>query len=242
MLRPDAQAARVDPRGEVPRVEAAFGGRWLAWAWRDRLNGAALAVSVAALAALAMTLVMPRGPVTTGQALAAMAVGLGVGLSAGFLLRSRWAAPAALPAFALVFELRWIGPDGPTVDAPTLDSAYGILALLLGRGFFALVGLLPMLLGVSLGAAAARRLRGSAAAPSRASTRVWLYVRRASTAVVAVGLIALAVLIARPASTAAIVGPDGESLAGSIARLEKVELGGAEQWLLIRGHSVDKPV
>ena len=72
--------------------------------------------------------------------------------------------------------------------------------------------------------------------------RLWLYTRRGVSGLVALGLVALAVLIARPASTPAIVGPDGEPLPGSIASLEQVEIGGHQTSLLIRGRSVDNPV
>ncbi len=49
-------------------------------------------------------------------------------------------------------------------------------------------------------------------------------------------------MIARPASTPAIAGPDGEPLPGSVAELTKVRLGGHDQWILVRGQSVEKPV
>lgn len=44
------------------------------------------------------------------------------------------------------------------------------------------------------------------------------------------------------AHTPAIAGADGKPLPGSIAALEKVKLGGVDQWLIIRGHDVNKPV
>jgi hypothetical protein len=44
------------------------------------------------------------------------------------------------------------------------------------------------------------------------------------------------------AHTPAITDSDGKPLPGSIAALEKVTLGGVEQWLIIRGHDVNKPV
>jgi pimeloyl-ACP methyl ester carboxylesterase len=44
------------------------------------------------------------------------------------------------------------------------------------------------------------------------------------------------------AHTPAITGADGQPLPDSIASLEKVKLGGVEQWLIIRGHDVNKPV
>lgn len=44
------------------------------------------------------------------------------------------------------------------------------------------------------------------------------------------------------AHTPAILGADGQPLPGSIASLEKVKLGGVDQWLIIRGHDVHKPL
>jgi len=44
------------------------------------------------------------------------------------------------------------------------------------------------------------------------------------------------------ARTPAILGADGKPLANSIASLEKVKLGGVDQWLIIRGYDVSKPV
>ncbi|HAE60479.1 MAG TPA: alpha/beta hydrolase [Anaerolineae bacterium] len=44
------------------------------------------------------------------------------------------------------------------------------------------------------------------------------------------------------AHTPAILGADGQPLSGSIASLEKIKLGGVDQWLIIRGYDVNKPV
>lgn len=44
------------------------------------------------------------------------------------------------------------------------------------------------------------------------------------------------------AHTPPILGSDGKPLPGSIATLEKVKLGGSDQWLIIRGYDVNKPV
>jgi pimeloyl-ACP methyl ester carboxylesterase len=44
------------------------------------------------------------------------------------------------------------------------------------------------------------------------------------------------------AHTPPILGQDGKPLPGSIASLEKVRIGGVEQWLIIRGQDVNKPV
>lgn len=44
------------------------------------------------------------------------------------------------------------------------------------------------------------------------------------------------------AHTPPILGEDGEPLPNSIASLEKIKLGGEDQWLIIRGQDVNKPV
>jgi pimeloyl-ACP methyl ester carboxylesterase len=204
--------------------------------WDRRPVRFAAAAAIPALAALALAFpAMPRGPVTSGQGLTALVVGLVVGALAGLALRSRWAMLLAPAAFAVIFELRWLGVDGPTVDGPRLDSDYGVLALVLGRGFFGLLVFLPMLLGVALGAAEARRLAGRG--PGRG-----LAVRRACTVLAAGAVVSLAVLVARPGTTPELDGPNGEPIAGSIAALEQVELPGGEQWISIRGRSADAPV
>ncbi len=58
-----------------------------------------------------------------------------------------------------------------------------------------------------------------------------------------VALLAAVVLVSQVrAHTPPILGADGEPLPGSIATLEKVRLGGVDQWLIIRGYDVNKPV
>ena len=44
------------------------------------------------------------------------------------------------------------------------------------------------------------------------------------------------------AHTPLILGEDNQPLTNSIASLEKIKLGGVDQWLIIRGHDVNKPV
>ena len=63
----------------------------------------------------------------------------------------------------------------------------------------------------------------------------------------AIVVVILATLLAvwawlRPGSTAAIVDATGRRLPGSVATLERVQLGGVKQGLLIRGHDVANPV
>jgi len=216
-------------------------GRLLGLAWKYRLVGASLAGAVAAVYGLVAGWWTPRGPITSGQALATMAVSLLVGGAAGLLLRSRWAMLLAPVTFVGVFELVRLSAQGPTVDAIHPWSTYGIMAFVVGRGFHGLVALVPMLYGAVIGAALARRLQGATVAP-RGWRRVTSYGRRSATVLLTVGLLVLAAGIARPASTDPILGANGERLPGSIAELTRVEIGGHDLAMMIRGQSIDDPV
>ena len=58
-------------------------------------------------------------------------------------------------------------------------------------------------------------------------------------------IVLLAVFVAASqwvAHTPPILGEDGEPLPNSIASMEKISLGGVDQWLIIRGEDVNKPV
>jgi pimeloyl-ACP methyl ester carboxylesterase len=164
-----------------------------------------------------------------------MAVGIGVGALTGWLMASRWAMLAAPAAFAVVFEILRIGLDGPTIDAPAV-SQFGLFAVIVGRGFHGLVGLVPMIFGSALGAGAARHT------PSSGSQGPGTIVRRTTAAFVALALAALAIAIARPATTDPILAADGTPLAGSIAELTSVEVEGIDHALMIRGHDTSDPV
>ena len=107
--------------------------------------------------------------------------------------------------------------------------------------FHALVSLVPMALGAALGAGTARRLATTPSlAPIGRSTG--LYARRSVAVVTALGLIALSVALARPASTDPIVDADGNEIPGSVAELTTVDVNGHDLAMMIRGHSVDNPV
>ncbi len=179
----------------------------------------------------------PRGPLTTGQALWSLVLSLTIGAVAGLAWRSRWAIVVAPAAFAMLFELVRLGTDGPTVDAPAF-STYGILALIVGRGFHGLLSLVPLALGASLGAGRARAL----ASPALAGRPASRYLGRGVAVVTALALVALAAGLIRPDSTDAIVDADGNPIDGSIAELTSIEVNGHDLALLIRGHSVDNPV
>jgi proline iminopeptidase len=216
----------------LSRVGAALTARrWL---------GAALGVGVAITAGLVLGWTMPRGPLTGPQALLGIAVTFPVGFLAGAALRSRWSLLLAPVAFVVAVELIRLPVPGPLVDAPD-PSMLGLVALVLGRGFDAVLLLFPMVLGATYGVAAARRWWPDPAA-GVPSTHGRMYARRVVTGLLTFGLVVLVVGVAQPARTPAIEGPDGRPLPGSIAELTTVELGGHEQGLMIRGVRDDAPV
>ncbi len=192
----------------------------------ERWLGAAAVAVVAGLTGLVTGWIWPRGPVTTADALAVMALGLLVGLCCGFVMASRWAALLAPVVYAAAFELARVRASGPTVDGIHLGTFYGVAALLVGRVFFGLLVFLPMILGVFFGAAGARHALGLL--PSqRTRSRVGRYARRTVAVLASLALIAAAVVIARPASTPPILGADGHKVPGSISELRTVRLGDA---------------
>lgn len=184
----------------------------------------------------------PRGPLSTFEGLAAMGLGLLVGLVAGVLLRSRWAMVVAPLTFVAVFELVRVRASGPTVDGIHLGSTYGIMALVVGRGVHGLLTLVPMVLGAALGAALARRRRPAARPQRGFLSGMGLWLRRGVAVATALVMVALAGFVARPAATDPIVDSAGRSVAGSIAELTRVEIGGHDLAMMIRGRSVRNPV
>jgi len=207
-------------------------------AWSRRSLRYSVAFAVVVLAAVAMGLATPRGPLTATEGIAAMIAGLSTGMVSGLALRSRWALLVSPLVFVCVFEVTRLGTTGPTVDGIHV-STYGVMALIVGRGVLTVLVLLPMLIGAALGAGFARR-QGRGALRGRAG--VWLVVRRGVTGVVALALVALAVLIARPATTDPIVGLDGRTVSGSVAELTRIPVGGHDLALMLRGTSTKNPV
>lgn len=203
--------------------------------WADWRLGMTLAVALAAGFGLVSAWLTPRGPVTTGEALATMAAALLIGLGAGVVTASRWSMLATPIVFVVVFELARMGTVGPTVDAINLSGLYGIIALVLGRGVHGVLALAPMLLGAGYGVLLAARL-GHPTAPLMGGVG-WTV-----SGLVTLALAAFAFFIATPATTAPIIGADGEPLPGSVAELVAVPIGGHDQTMLIRGRSTDSPV
>jgi pimeloyl-ACP methyl ester carboxylesterase len=68
------------------------------------------------------------------------------------------------------------------------------------------------------------------------------YARRAVAVLAALAMVALAAGIARPAGTAAIRDAEGKRVGGSIAELTRVEIGGHDLAMMVRGASTGNPV
>lgn len=202
---------------------------------RARRTAVAAATGVVAAAGLVHAWLTPRGPLSAGAFVGWTVAMLAVGVVAGIGHRSRWSLLLAPATFVAMVELGRIPLEGPTVDAVDLGTTFGVLAFIVGRGVHGLLVLLPLELGVLAGLAAGRRLAGDTAGRGRMAGR-------AVTGLLTLGLLALVVTVARPASTAPILGLDGNPLPGSIAELATVTIGGHEQSLLIRGRDVTDPV
>lgn len=201
----------------------------------QRLVGLLIGAAIVAAAGVAAGWLLPRGPITTVEALGTIGVALLVGVAVGAVSGSRWALLGAPVAAATGFELARLGSVGPTVDAIHLGSTYGVIAFVVGRGVTATLALPPLLLGVMLGVETAARL-------GRAGTRrlgILGWLGSGLTGLIVVGLV---FTLTRPASTVPVLGADGEPLAGSIAELTRVPIGGHDQALMIRGQDVEAPV
>ena len=185
--------------------------------------------------ALLSALFTPRGPVTAQQALVTMVVALAVGLIVAAATGSRWALLLAPAAFVAVFELARLGAWGPTVDAPASAGLLPVLAFLLGRAPHGLLAVAPMVLGGLVGLAGAPRLGVPGSPPLGAGG--WI-----SASALAVVLTTVGVVIARPATTAPILGSDGRVVPGSVAELTTAVIGGKAQAIMIRGRSTSLPV
>lgn len=193
------------------------------------------AAAVVAVAAIGFGLLMPRGPMTSIESVSGFLVLCVVGVTAGILAATRWSALLAPLLFAGVFELVRLDVTGPTVDAVRLGDIYGILAFVAGRGFDAIVLLLPLALGALWGAAVTRRV--AEPVPTRR-----LKLRRTGIAVTGVVAALLLVALVRPASTEPILDANGDVLEGSVAELVTVPIGGHDQSIMLRGTDADSPV
>jgi pimeloyl-ACP methyl ester carboxylesterase len=191
------------------------------------------ALAIAIAAGLLTDLVAARGPTTAANGLFVMTLGLLVGLAAGGLARTRWILVPLGVAYCVGVELGRLDLVGPTLDV-RFDNAYGIIAFVLTRGVHGLLAFLPMSLGVLAGIAFARRIGW---APSPLGRRLPI-----GSGLLGIVVVGLGLLVAWPASTPPVLGPDGQPVAGSIAELTTVRLGGTDQAVMIRAADPDKPV
>ena len=203
--------------------------------WSDTRVALALAAALAVIVAVVAGVLTPRGPSTSIEAVAWMCGLFGLGAVSGLLTGSRWTLLVTPTVFMVAFEVTRLGTSGPTVDAVHLGSTYGLIALVVGRGVTWLLAVPVLLLGATIGVEIAAR-QGHVQAPSLGRFGWSL------TAIVGVAILGLAVVIARPASTAVIAGADGQPATGSIAELTSVPIGGHQQALMIRGRSAEAPV
>lgn len=205
--------------------------------WHGSIAGAIAPVAAATGVALAAgwmsSLVMPRGPVTAFHGIVVIALGLLVGAVAGALRPTRWILVPALLGLALGVEAGRLGVVAPSL-AVRFDTPYGIIAFALTRGVHALLLIPSTALGVLAGITIARR-SGRTQAPGQKH-------RSVGTSLLALIVAGLALVIAWPASTPPVVGPDGQPIPGSIAELSTVRLGGADQSIMIRAADPDDPV
>ena len=222
--------------------------RW----WNRRATALGVVAAATVTTGVLTGLGTPRGPVTPAQVLAAMVTGLGLGVLSGLLTRSRWAMVGVPTIFAVTFELVRRGTDGPMVDSLHM-SEYGVLAFATGRVFHGVVALLPIILGAALGACVTRhrgrdqdqgqdRRQDHRAASPRLRSRVGLGLRRGVATTTALALGALAYGVATPGTTVADSDTAGRPLAGSVAELTRVPVGGHDLSMMIRGDSATLPV
>lgn len=203
--------------------------------WSDWRLSLAVTILMVAVFGLLCAWFMPRGPVTTSQALVSIVSSLFIGILAGFVMGTRWSMLITPVAFIFVFELARNGIKGPTVDNIILGSMYGVLAFSTGRLFHGVLVLAPMILGAVYGAWIASSV-GKGHIVS-VGTFGWSITGLSSLAIILVVF-----LVAQPATTNPIINSGGEPISGSIAELISVPIGGHEQVLMIRGRSVDNPV
>ncbi len=215
------------PEAETPREVDGI--------WSDWRIGLALAVGITVLAAVVAAWLTPRGPLTGAQALVSMVGAVAVGVLAGVAMGNRWSMLATPVVFMAAFEVGRIGAAGPTVDGVNLTAMLGQFAFVVGRVAHGLIVLPALVLGAGAGVWLSHRLGNPRAPRPGVPGRIVL-------GVLALGVAGLAVALARPASTAPILGPDGQPLAGSIAEFATVEIGGVDQVMLLRGTSTDNPV
>ena len=202
-------------------------GAVLAQVRGSRVLGAVTALGLGASVGLVSSAPMPRGPLDAAQGLVVIATSLLVGLASGTVLRSKWSLVLAPAAYIAAYELARIGIAGAAFGPLRLDTTYGIVALVAGRGVHGLLAVFPMVAGAAIALAAQRPRRRRSVLPA---------------GVLGVATVALAAVVAIPGSVPPVVGLDGTPAPGMLAERTRVTLGGLEQTISVRGASADNPV
>lgn len=110
----------------------------------------------------------------------------------------------------------------------------GWLVLVLGRGWLAVVGVVPLAVGIATG----RMLAARWSAERRPTSPP----RLVTTSIAAIAVVVLVLGLLRPASTPSIEDGNGDPVVGSVTELTPVEIGGHTQWLQVRGVDRANPV
>ena len=206
--------------------------------WRastgEHFVSVAAAIGIAFAGGWLSSLAMPRGPVSTGDALATIAMGLLVGAAAAVIRPTRWMLMLVLIGLVVGIEVGRLHIEAASL-AIRFDTPYGVIAFAVTRGVHAILLIPATALGVLLGIATAQRLSRATGVSRR--TR-----RTIGTTLLAFGVAALAILVVWPASTPPVRGPDGRPIPGSIAELSTVRLGGTDQTIMIRAADPEDPV
>jgi proline iminopeptidase len=207
----------------------------------------------AILSGLLAAALVPRGPTSGAAAVVLIIATLLTGAMTGLALRTRWAALLAPVLHMFVFEAARASVfhvAGQTFGRPRFDTSLGVVMFAAGHVMYAVVALAPMVLGAILGAAAARRSAGDPLlAPGHTDAR-WrravgaavIGVRWAATLLLATGVTMFAVELAMPGRVAPVTDAAGRVVPGSVAAVERVRLGGVDQWVSIRGRNSANPV
>jgi pimeloyl-ACP methyl ester carboxylesterase len=192
-----------------------------------RRAGPIAAWTVAALSGAAAAAWIPRGPATRAEVAVLLAGAALVGLLAGTRIRSRWALLGVPLAHLLVYEVlraTVFRLDGATFARPRFDVSLGVLVFLAVHVMYAVVAIVPMIGGLLAGRAWQRaRTPGL---PYRAGL--------AAALVVALAAAGIGVLLLRPGGVAPV--------AGGVAEMARVRLGGTDQWVSLRGRDAGNPV
>src|SRR3954447_3748761 len=224
--RPETDRTKREMRTGRPSMRdggAAFHGRL------DRRLGAIVATAAAVGGGLISDLFAARGPITPFEGIVVMTLALTMGVVGGALTRSRWVLPLLGIGYIVGVELGRSSLPGASL-AVRLDNTYGIIAFVLARGLHGVLVLVPLSLGVLL----ATPVGGGGGTRSRR--------RPIGSFALGIATVGLALLVMWPASTPAVTTPDGRPIAGSIAELARVPVGGSAQTVMIRAASADRPV